>query len=470
MTHVHQSEHAERAVLGDALLENGALDEAQALLPSGELFYAKSRGAIYDAMRRIRKRGEPVELVTLRADLVAHKQLSLAGGDEELLMLTETIPTTQNVEHHARIVRDLAALRSVGTTLLKLQSELAAPIESPREWCVEAEAKLAEAVAQHEETRGPVEIKSCVIETFERVTQLEQARRDGVTIEGAPLPTGFSSLDRKLGGGLRGGELVIVAGRPGMGKTAFALNAAAGLCSAGLPGAIFSLEMTRHELSQRLICAEGRIDTGRLRTGLMTRDDWTRATGAAGAITNWPLAIDDTASANMAYIRAQARRLHARGKLKWTAIDYLQLMTPAERRKDRNRENEVAEISRSAKLLAKELEVPVVLLSQLNREAERRTDKRPTLGDLRESGAIEQDADVILFLYREELYRRDDPEVRGLAEIIIGKQRNGPTGSVKARYFGEYTRFEELHDDDPAQPYGTIYAVNEPDDNWQDRY
>jgi replicative DNA helicase len=268
------------------------------------------------------------------------------------------------------------------------------------------------------------------------------------------MPTGFHRLDR-MTAGLKGSELIIVAGRPGMGKTAFALNVALNGCAArGEAVAVFSLEMAKEELARRLLCSEARVDGGRMRTGMLSRDDWTRLTSAAGTLTNLKLFIDDTPAISITELRGKARRLKSEHGLGLVVIDYLQLMRAGS--KVESREKEISEISRSLKALAKELDIPVMALSQLNRGVETRAgkDKRPQMADLRESGAIEQDADVILFIYREEFYNRDDPELRGLAEIIIGKQRAGPVGIVKCRFFHEYTRFENLADDESGDEYG----------------
>ncbi|MGE3628952.1 MAG: replicative DNA helicase, partial [Sandaracinaceae bacterium] len=262
------------------------------------------------------------------------------------------------------------------------------------------------------------------------------------------------------------GELIVIAGRPGMGKTALAMNIALHACATRqVPVVVFNLEMAKEELARRLLCSEARVDGGRMRTGMLTRDDWTRLTSSAGTLTNIPLFIDDTPAISIMELRGKARRLMSeQNGLGLIVIDYLQLMRAGTRVE--SREKEVSEISRSLKALSKELRVPVVALSQLNRGVETRAgkDKRPQLSDLRESGAIEQDADVIMFVFREEFYNRDDPELRGIAEIIIGKQRAGPVGIVKARFFHEYTRFENL-DDDYDDEYGGGGSIDPgPDD------
>jgi replicative DNA helicase len=285
-------------------------------------------------------------------------------------------------------------------------------------------------------------IKDVVIRTFEQVTEAAE-RKEKIT----GLPTGFTKLD-KLTAGMKAGELIIIAGRPGMGKTALALNIAVHACAArDVPVCMFNLEMAKEALARRLLCSEARVDGGRLRTGMLSREDWTRLTSAAGVLTNMRLFIDDTPALSIMELRGKARRLKSEHGLGLIIVDYLQLMRAGT--KVESREKEVSEISRSLKALSKELSIPVVALSQLNRGVETRAgkDKRPQLSDLRESGAIEQDADVILFVFREEFYNRDDPDLRGIAEVIIGKQRAGPVGTVKCRFIHEYTRFENLSEE-----------------------
>jgi replicative DNA helicase len=388
-----------------------------------------------------------VDLVTLRGWLVDRGLLQKAGGDEQLIALTETIPTVENIEHHAEMVRDKAVVRR----LIQRCHEIAAggygDYGDVGAFVDEAERKIFEVAKQH--SRAPYEhIKDVVIRTFEQVTEAAE-RKERIT----GLPTGFHKLDR-MTAGLKGGELLIVAGRPGMGKTAFGLNVALHACAARqVPVVVFSLEMAKEELARRLLCAEARVDGGRMRTGMLSRDDWTRLTSAAGTLTNLSLFIDDTPALSMMELRGKARRLQSEHGLGLIVVDYLQLMRAGT--KVESREKEISEISRSLKALSKELRIPVIALSQLNRAVETRSgkDKRPQLADLRESGAIEQDADVILFIYREEFYNREDPELRGIAEVIIGKQRAGPVGTVKCRFFHEYTRFENLAEDDLGDEY-----------------
>jgi replicative DNA helicase len=451
---------AERAVLGGILLENNAMNAAMQVLTPDD-FYSRANAMVFEAMRELFGKGQPVDLVTLRSWLVDRGLLGKAGGDEHIVTLTETIPTVENIEHHAEIVRDKGVVRRLIQRCHEIAAQGYGDYGDVADFVDDAEKKIFEVAKQH--TRAPYEhIKDVVIRTFEQVTEAAE-RKERIT----GMPTGFAKLDR-MTAGLKGSELIIVAGRPGMGKTAFALNVALHACGArGVPIAVFSLEMAKEELARRLLCSEARVDGGRMRTGMLSRDDWTRLTSAAGSLTNLSLYIDDTPALSIMELRAKARRLQSEHGLGLIVVDYLQLMRAGS--KVESREKEISEISRSLKALAKELSIPVMALSQLNRGVETRSgkDKRPQLADLRESGAIEQDADVILFIYREEFYNREDPELRGIAEIIIGKQRSGPVGTVKCRFFHEYTRFENLAEDDGSDEDGYGgggYGGGDPDD------
>ena len=428
-------------MLGGVLLENTAMASASQLIEP-EDFYSPANGAIFEAMIELYRRNQPVDLVTLRGWLVDRGALSRAGGDEHILTLTETIPTVENIEHHASIVREKATVRRLIARCHEIAATGYGDYGDVNEFVDGAEKTIFDVAKQT--SKAPYEhIRDVVLRTFEQVTEAAE-RKEKIT----GLPTGFDKLD-KMTAGLKGGELIIVAGRPGMGKTAFALNVAMTACSKReVPVAIFSLEMAKEELARRLLCSEARVDGGRLRTGMLTRQDWTDLTNTAGTLTNLPLYIDDTPALSIMELRGKARRLKSEHGLGLVVVDYLQLMRAGS--KVESREKEISEISRSLKALSKELSIPVMALSQLNRGVETRAgkDKRPQLSDLRESGAIEQDADVILFIYREEFYNRDDPDLRGLAEVIIGKQRAGPVGIVKCRFFHEFTRFENLAGED----------------------
>jgi replicative DNA helicase len=433
---------AERAVLGGVLLENNALNLVTQIV-TPEDFYSRANAIVFDGMCELFRRGQPVDTITLRAWLTDRGSLQKAGGDEHLLSLTNTIPTIANIEQHAEIVREKAVVRRLITACHEIAATGYGDYGDPEEYLDTSEKKVFEVGKE----RGglPYEhIKDVVVRTFEQIHAASE-RKEAII----GLPTGFSKLDQ-LTAGLKGGELIIVAGRPGMGKTALALNIALHASQArSAPVAVFSLEMRKEELARRLLCSEARVDGGRLRTGMLSQDDWNRLTRTAGPLCDLKIYIDDTAGLSLMTLRSKARRIRAEHGLSMIVIDYLQLMQ-AGGKKD-SREQEISEISRSLKALSKELDVPVIALSQLNRGVETRPgkDKRPQLADLRESGAIEQDADVILFVYRPEVYAKTDEErlpLRGLAEVIIGKQRAGPTGICRVKFFHEFTRFENLQE------------------------
>lgn len=431
---------AERAVLGGVLLENDAMNVVLEIL-SPQDFYSEANVKIFEAMIELFRQNQPLDQVTLREALVHSGKLAGVGGDDYLLSLTNTIPTVANIEAHARLVREKSMVRGLLQVCHEVTSKGYGDYGSIEEYLDQAEAAVF-SVAR-ERARNPYEhVKEVVMRTFQEIH--ETANR-GETITG--LPTGFSALD-KMTAGMHPGDLVIVAGRPGMGKTAFALNVAYNACEkAKTPVAVFSLEMPKGQLVRRLLGSEARVDGNRIRTGQLHKDDWPKLADAAGSLSELPIWIDDTPAISMVELRAKARRLRAEVGLSLLVVDYLQLMRSGSR--NDSREQEISEISRNLKALAKELELPIVALSQLNRGVESRgvKDKRPQLSDLRESGAIEQDADTIWFIYRDEVYNRDTDD-QGIAEIIVGKQRAGPTGTCRVRFFSEFTRFDDLADSD----------------------
>ncbi|MCB9667196.1 MAG: replicative DNA helicase [Myxococcales bacterium] len=441
---------AERSVLGGILLENSAIHGVVEHI-AAEDFYSEAHVRIFQSMLDLFAHGQPVDTITVREELGKHGNLQAAGGDEYLLELTNTIPTVTNIESHAKIIRE----KSVVRRLIAACHEIAAGGYGDYgefEAFLDQSEKAVFGVVKERERNPTQHIAAVVKATFEEIDQA--AKNKGHVIG---LPTGFEKLDH-LTAGLHPGDLVIVAGRPGMGKTAFALNVGVNACIARKKTtAVFSLEMASEQLVRRMLCSEARVDGSRLRTGHLLREDWPKLVAAAGLVSGLPIWVDDTPALTMMELRGKSRRLMAEHDLGLIVVDYMQLMRSGSR--NESREQEISEISRSLKALAKELRVPVVALSQLNRGVETRgtKDKRPQLSDLRESGAIEQDADTILFIYRDELYNRETPDV-GIAEIIIGKQRSGPIGVVRCRFFSEYTRFENLADDDPggsgSDPYG----------------
>jgi len=440
--HLHQDPQLEAGLLAHVLLDNQAIDEVADVVEEGD-FGTSAAALAFAAMVRLRGAGAPIDLLTLRSELQAVGALERVG-EPYLLQLHDHIPTGASAEHYARRIRGLSAVRAVLTTAREIQVRGSGPIEDPAAFIAEAEAAMSAAARSRAESRGLVSMRGAVRETVQRLVESAARMQEGGKPDGA-VATRFSRLNGILGGGFRPGELHILAGRPGMGKTAIALDLALSMHVS--PGIVFSLEMSRDELARRALSSEGRIDGGRMRLVTMAREDWERLQAAAVTLAERGVFIDDTPGATISHIRSESRRQKARGGLAWMLIDYLQLMAPDDRGK--SREEQVGAISRGLKALARELDVPVIALAQLNRDLEKRpvADRRPKLSDLRDSGSIEQDADSVLFIYREEVYRRDAMEVKGLGELLVGKQRAGPTGRVNLRFFPEYTRFEELGDD-----------------------
>lgn len=436
---------AERAVLGSIVLSNEAIYIAlEDLAP--EDFYKPGHQIIFRAMTELATRSEPVDTVTLSAALKAKGELESVGGLAMLVGLSGAVPTAANVKYYAEIVQRKSTLRKLIAAATKVVQEA---FESADSDAVvdEAERAIFE-VCQAKARKGLTPIKEIVTGAFQRIEKLAEQKR---AITG--VPTGIIDLDT-MTAGLQPSDLIIVAGRPSMGKTSFAL----GMCThaalnEGTGVAVFSLEMAKEQLVMRMLCSEGRIDSSRMRGGFLTEEDWPKLARAAGRLSEAPMYIDDGGSATVLEVRAKCRRLAAEQGLGLVVIDYLQLMKGSPNAQ--SREQEISEISRGLKALAKELQIPVIALSQLNRGLEQRQEKRPVLSDLRESGAIEQDADVIMFIYRDEVYNQETPE-RGIAEIIVGKQRNGPIGTARSRFFHEYTRFENLTEDEHVSrpPYG----------------
>ena len=440
--------NAEKAVLGGVLLENDALNDVTELLKP-EDFYKDSHGLIYQAMLDLFTDRAPVDTVTLRERLSTTGQLARVGGDEYLLMLTDTIPTVANIKAHAKIVSEKALVRQLINASYEIAAKAYGDYGALEEFLDESERRVFN-VGKGKLRNQSEHINDVVMRAFEGITKAAEAK-EHVT----GLPTGFRQLDWYTSG-FHPGDLVITAGRPGMGKTAFALNIALNACRARqVPVVVFSLEMPNEQLAKRLLCAEAGVDGTKLRGGRLTREDWQPLTRAAGELSELPIWMDDTPGLTLMEMRAKCRRLHSEEPLGLIVVDYLQLMRSGT--KSESREQEISEISRSLKGLAKELGLPIMALSQLNRGVETRgtKDKRPQLSDLRESGAIEQDADTIMFIYRDEVYNPETPD-KGIAEIIIGKQRAGPTGTVRCAFKRQYTRFEnleELREDAPPPEF-----------------
>jgi len=431
---------AEQAVLGGLLLDNNAWDRIADVTGESD-FYRQDHRQILKAIARQIGEARPADAVTVAEALQSLGQLEAIGGLSYLVELANNTPSAANIRRYAEIVRERSVLRKLAEVATGIADSAYSPAGKPASQLLdEAEAKIFEIAESGTRTQtGFVEIKPLLKEVVERIDELYHRENDsGVT----GVPTGFTDLDEKTSG-LQPGDLIIVAGRPSMGKTAFSLNIGENVAlDTGLPVAVFSMEMGGAQLVLRMIGSVGRLDQHRLRTGKLGDDDWTRLTYALGRLNEVPVFIDETPGLNVLELRARARRLMRQsGQLGLIIIDYLQLMAGSGG--GENRATEISEISRALKGLAKELNVPVIALSQLNRSLEQRPNKRPVMSDLRESGAIEQDADVILFIYRDEVYNPDTQD-KGTAEIIIGKQRNGPIGSVRLAFLGEYTRFESL--------------------------
>ncbi len=434
-----QSLDAEDAILSAILMNNDALLDVVEILSPGD-FYRSAHQKIFAAITDLFSKNEPVDLVTLSNILRQQNVLEDVGGAAYLAQLVDSVPLAVNPQHYAKIVHDKACLRRLidkANDIVKHCFESQRDVDDVIDY---AETAIFE-VAGDKISPAFHPIRD-LIES--NIDALEEREGNKALVTG--VPTGFADLDH-LTSGFQKSDLVIIAARPSMGKTAFALNIARNAAvDAGVPIAVFSLEMSKEQLSMRLLCAEAKVDSFRLRSGFLSQDDWTRLTDAAGTLTEAPIYIDDSPDITAMSIRAKSRRLKREKDLGLIIIDYLQLMrgpASAERR-----DLEISEISRSLKALAKELDLPVIALSQLNRKLEERGDKRPQLSDLRESGALEQDADLVAFIYRDEVYNKDEmnPQ-KNKAEILLKKQRNGPTGDITLTYMNAYTRFENFIED-----------------------
>lgn len=429
---------AEQSVLGGLLLDNSAWDRLGGFLKEDD-FYRFDHRLIFQHIVRLVVASKPADVITVFESLQASGKADEAGGLEYLNSLARNTPSAANIRHYAQLVRDRSILRQ----LITVSDEISANAFQTRGKDVkqildEAETRIfAIAEESSRETQGFQSINHLLSGVAERIEELYNSESDS-DITG--IPTGFIDLDR-MTSGLQPGDLVIVAGRPSMGKTAFSVNIGEYVAiEQQLPVCVFSMEMSGAQLASRMLGSVGRLDQHRLRTGRLQDSDWDKLTFAMGKMNDAPLFVDETPALNSIELRARARRLAKQcGQLGLIIIDYLQLMSPSSA--GENRATEISEISRGLKALAKELNCPVIALSQLNRSVEQRPNKRPVMSDLRESGAIEQDADLILFIYRDEVYNPDTAD-KGIAEIIVGKQRNGPIGSVRLTFLGQYTKFD----------------------------
>jgi replicative DNA helicase len=436
------SAEAEQSLLGGLLLDNHAFDKIADLVTADD-FYRDDHRRIFRHLSKLIEHGKPADVVTIAESIESSEDKDRTGGPAYLGSLAQNTPSALNIRRYAELVRE----RSVQRRLITVATEIAESALAPSgkevgQLLDEAESRILEVGERGQRgTQGFESIQPVLARVFERIDHLyRQENKSDVT----GLPTGFADLDEKTAG-LQPGDLVIVAGRPSMGKTAFALNMAEHVAvNNGVPVAIFSMEMGATQLAMRLLGSIARVDQHKMRTGRLNDEEWSRLSTAMGKLHDAPIFIDETAALNSLELRTRARRINRQcGKLGLVMVDYLQLMSSANQSQNENRATEISEISRSLKALAKELGAPVVALSQLNRALETRNDKRPMMSDLRESGAIEQDADVILFIYRDEVYYPEKPESKGTAEVIIGKQRNGPIGKIDLTFLGEHTRFED---------------------------
>ena len=413
-------------------MQNDALNTVLEFLEEGD-FYRDAHQKIFQSMITLSERNEPLDLITLTNELKKKKVLDEIGGSSYLASLVEAVPTAANIAYYAKIVKDKSTLRKMISTATEIVTQSFQEGKELEDLLDEAEQAIFR-ISEHRVKPAFYPIKEIVKESFKVIEQLYEKKE---LITG--IPSGFKDLDRKTAG-FQNADLIIVAGRPSMGKTALCLNMAQyAAITAKVPTAIFSLEMSKEQLAIRMLCSEGRVDSSRLRSGFLSESDWPKLTMAAGALSDAQIYIDDSPAISVLELRAKARRLKADRGLGLVMIDYLQLMKG--RSGVERREQEISEISRSLKALAKELNVPVIAISQLSRKAEDRPGRKPQLSDLRESGAIEQDADVIIFIYRDEVYNPDTDQKT--AEVIIGKQRNGPTGKIELTFISEYTTFKD---------------------------
>jgi replicative DNA helicase len=429
-----QNIEAEQATLGGILLENDSVFNVLEILQP-EDFYKDSHRIIFTSIIRLVEKNEPVDIVTLTEQLQKDKDLERVGGASFIAFLSDCVPTAANIEHYANIVKEKAILRNIINVSTQIINDAYLSDVDLSDFIDKTEKSIF-AVTARGVGRTYLPIRDIIKSNFEKLETLYQ-KKNMVT----GIPTGFNDLDKILSG-FQPSDFVIIAGRPSMGKTSLCLNMITHCAiKENVPVAFFSLEMSHEQLGLKMLSSEARVDFSRVRTGFLEETDWVKLAKAAGKLSEAPIFIDDTPAISINEIRARARRLKRECNVGAIVIDYLQLVHVS--KKVDSREREISIISASLKALAKELHVPVIALAQLNRLVESRTDKRPMLADLRESGSIEQDADVVSFIYRDEYYNESSQD-KGIAEIIVAKQRNGPTGTVKLAFINQYTRFENL--------------------------
>ena len=426
---------AEQAVLGSMLTDKDAVNAAIETLKE-DAFYREDNRAIYQAIINLYSKSEPIDIITLKDELESMDKFEQVGGYEYLASLPDKVPTTANVQKYIKIVEEKAILRKLIKTANEIIELGYDPAEDVEDIMDNAEKKIFD-IMQSKNQKGYTPIKDVLVESFTKLEELYN-RKQHIT----GVPTGFVELDYKTAG-LHGSELILVAARPAMGKTAFALNIATNAALRGnAPVAIFSLEMSKDQLVNRILCSEAMVDSNKVRTGKLEEDDWVKLAGAIGPLSESEIYIDDTPGISVMEIRAKCRKLKLEKNIGLVVIDYLQLIQGSNKRGG-SREQEISEISRSLKILAKEINVPVIALSQLSRAPEQRPDHRPMLSDLRESGAIEQDADIVMFLYRDDYYN-EDSDKKNIAEVILAKHRAGSTGTVELLWLGNYTKFVNI--------------------------
>ena len=426
---------AEQAIIGSMLTDKDAVISAVEVLKA-EDFYREDNKIIYEAILNLYSRSEPIDIITVKSELESMGKIDQVGGLEYLAELPEKVPTTANAMKYVKIVEEKSTLRQLIKTANEIIELGYSPTEDVEDIMEGAEKKIFD-VMQQKNQKGYEPIKDVLVESFTKLEELYN-RKQHIT----GVPSGFMELDYKTAG-FHGSDLILIAARPAMGKTAFALNIATNAAvRANVPVAVFSLEMSKEQLVNRVLCSEAMVDSNKVRTGKLEEDDWTKLAETIGPLSEAEIYIDDTPGISITEIRAKCRKLKLEKNIGMIVIDYLQLIQGTNKRNG-SREQEISEISRSLKMLAKELNVPVIVLSQLSRAAEQRPDHRPMLSDLRESGAIEQDADIVMFLYRDDYYN-EDSEKKGIAEVIIAKHRGGSTGTVELLWLGSYTKFVNI--------------------------
>ena len=426
---------AEQAILGCMLIDQDATSDAIEVLKP-EDFYRDDHKYIYEAMLNLYTKGEPIDIITVKDELTSMQKFEAVGGIEYLATLPERAPLVANSDKYIKIVEEKSILRKLIKTATEIEGLGYAQNEEVDNVIDQAEKKIFD-IMQNKNQKGYTPIKDVLVETF---AELEKLYNQKQPVTG--IATGFTDLDNRTAG-LHNSDLILIAARPAMGKSAFALNIATNAAiNEKVPVAIFNLEMSKTQLVNRMLCSEAMVDSNKVRTGKIDEEDWIKLATALGPLSEAPIYIDDTPGISISEIRAKCRKLKLEKNIGLVVIDYLQLIQGSGK-KNSSREQEISEISRSLKIIAKELDVPVIALSQLSRESEKRQDHKPMLSDLRESGAIEQDADLVMFIYRDDYYNQDS-EKKNIAEIILAKHRAGATGTIELLWMGSYTKFANL--------------------------